>query len=329
MSVLLEVKNLRTYLKTPRGLAWAVDGVSFTLEAGRTRAIVGESGCGKSMTALSIMQLLPEPAGFVDSGEILLNGKDLLDYTWNQVKEFRGSEIAMIFQEPRTSLNPTFTIGNQVAESVVAHGGTWSSGKKRAVELLERVGIDNPIGVLKQYPHELSGGMQQRVMIAIALANRPKVLIADEPTTALDVTVQAQILALMKEIQAEMGMAILLITHDLGVVAEMGDDVSVMYAGQIVEDAPVQRLFHHPQHPYTIDLLASRPVRHRRGQDLAVIEGTVPSATHWPHGCRYADRCRFSIPTCREALPPLIPVEEFSSARCIRIGDLILPTVKA
>src|SRR5580692_8507486 len=164
---LLEVRNLRTYLKTPRGLAWAVDGVSFTLEAGRTRAIVGESGCGKSITALSIMQLLPEPMGFVDSGEILLDGKDLLDYTWNEVREFRGKEIAMIFQEPRTSLNPTFTIGNQVAESVVAHGGTWAQGRMRALELLERVGIENPAGVLKQYPHELSGGMQQRVMIAI------------------------------------------------------------------------------------------------------------------------------------------------------------------
>ncbi len=329
MSVVLEVRNLRTYLETPRGRAWAVDGVSFSLEAGRTRAIVGESGCGKSITALSIMQLLPEPMGFVDSGEILLNGKDLLDYTWKEVSEFRGSEIAMIFQEPRTSLNPTFTIGNQVAESVVAHGGTWAQGKTRALELLERVGIENPSGVLKQYPHELSGGMQQRVMIAIALANRPKVLIADEPTTALDVTVQAQILSLMKEIQAEMGMAILLITHDLGVVAEMGDDVSVMYAGQIVEDAPVRQLFHSPQHPYTIDLLASRPVRRQRGKDLAVIEGTVPSATDWPQGCRYAERCRFAIPACKAAVPPLVTVEQLTRARCIRVGDLTETKVKA
>jgi peptide/nickel transport system ATP-binding protein len=318
----LEVRDLRTYLETPRGRAWPVDGVNFTLSPGRIRAIVGESGCGKSMTALSIMQLLPEPAGFIDSGQILLDGKDLLDLTWNEMAAIRGKDIGMIFQEPMTSLNPVYTIGNQVAESVVAHGGTWAEGNRRTLELLARVGIENPAMVMRQYPHQLSGGMRQRVVIAIALANRPKVLIADEPTTALDVTVQAQILGLMREIQKEMGMAILLITHDLGVVAEMADDVSVMYAGQIVEDAPVRDLFKNPQHPYTIDLLESLPARQLRGKDLAVIEGTVPSATAWPHGCRYADRCRFAIPKCREAPIPMFPTKDDADARCIRIGDL-------
>ncbi len=319
MTPILEVHNLRTYLETPRGRAWAVDCVSFDLTPGKTRAIVGESGSGKSITALSIMQLLPEPAGFVDSGKILLEGKDLLDLTWNQMRDYRGRALAMIFQEPMTSLNPVFTIGNQVAESIVAHGGTWSDGKKRALELLERVGIGQPDMVLRQYPHQLSGGMRQRVMIAIALANRPKILIADEPTTALDVTVQAQILSLMREIQEEMGMAILLITHDLGVVAEMADDVSVMYAGQIVEDAEVHKLFRDPQHPYTIDLLESLPARQHRGKDLAVIEGTVPSATNWPKGCRYANRCQYSTPECTVALPPMVTAANGSLARCIRL----------
>jgi oligopeptide/dipeptide ABC transporter ATP-binding protein len=318
---ILEVRELRTYLKTPRGTAWAVDGVSFTLEAGKTRAIVGESGCGKSITALSIMQLLPEPAGFVDSGQVLLDGKDLLDLTWNEMRAHRGRDLAMIFQEPMTSLNPVFTIGNQVAEAVIAHGGSRAEGRARAHELLARVGIEEPAHVLRQYPHELSGGMRQRVVIAIALANRPKVLIADEPTTALDVTVQAQILALMREIQREMGMAVLLITHDLGVVAEMADDVSVMYAGQVVEDAPVRAIFHDAQHPYTRDLLESLPSRQSRGKDLAVIEGAVPAATAWPGGCRYAGRCRFRLDSC-EAGPPAVVRRGATAARCIRLDAI-------
>jgi oligopeptide/dipeptide ABC transporter ATP-binding protein len=314
----LEVLDLRTYLKTPRGTAWAVDGISFALEAGKTRAIVGESGCGKSMAALSILQLLPEPAGFVDSGRVLLEGKDLLDLTWNEMRAHRGRDLAMIFQEPMTSLNPVFTIGNQVAEAVIAHGGSRSEGHKRALELLERVGIEDPARVHRQYPHELSGGMRQRAMIAIALANRPKVLIADEPTTALDVTVQAQILSLIREIQREMGMAVLLITHDLGVVAEMADDVSVMYAGQVVESAPVRAIFHDPQHPYTRDLLESLPSRQSRGKDLAVIEGAVPAATDWPKGCRYASRCRFRVDACEAAPPPVMPRGD-AAVRCIRL----------
>jgi peptide/nickel transport system ATP-binding protein len=315
---LLEVRDLRTYLKTPRGTAWPVDGVSFVLEAGKTRAIVGESGCGKSITALSIVQLLPEPTGFVDRGQVLLEGKDLLDLTWSEMRARRGRDLAMIFQEPMTSLNPVFPIGNQVAEAVAAHGGSMGEGRKRAKELLDRVGIEDPSRVLRQYPHELSGGMRQRVMIAIALANRPKVLIADEPTTALDVTVQAQILSLMREIQKEMGMAVLLITHDLGVVAEMADDVSVMYAGQVVEDAPVRAIFHDPQHPYTRDLLESLPSRQSRGKDLAVIEGAVPEPTAWPKGCRYAARCQFRVDACEAGVPP--PVRHDASlARCIRL----------
>ena len=325
MSAVLEVRDLRTYLETPRGRAWPVDGVSFTLEQGKIRGLVGESGCGKSITALSIMQLLPEPAGFVDSGQVLLVGKDLLDLTWNEMREYRGRDLAMIFQEPMTSLNPVYTIGNQVAESVVVHGGSKSDARRRGLELLERVGIESPDRVLRQYPHELSGGMRQRVMIAMALANRPKVLIADEPTTALDVTVQAQILGLMREIQREMGMAILLITHDLGVVAEMADDVSVMYAGMIVEDAPAREIFHNPCHPYTRDLLESLPSRQQRGKDLAVIEGTVPSAEAWPAGCRFAGRCRFQIPACAAAVP--VPDPAASLARCIRANDL--PTMGA
>jgi oligopeptide/dipeptide ABC transporter ATP-binding protein len=318
----LEVRNLRTYLNTPRGRAWAVDGVSFTLPAGKIRAIVGESGCGKSVTALSIMQLLPEPAGFVDSGQVLLEGKDLFDLTWSQMRDHRGVDLAMIFQEPMTSLNPVFTIGNQVTEAVTAHGGLRAEARDRAIHLLERVGIEDPARVLRQYPHELSGGMRQRVMIAIALANRPKVLIADEPTTALDVTVQAQILSLMREIQQEMGMAILLITHDLAVVAEMADDVSVMYAGQVVEDAPVREIFRNPQHPYTRDLLASLPTRHARGRDLNVIEGSVPPAVSWPKGCRYANRCRFCVSECEAGPPAMVPAGPDGEARCIRLAEI-------
>jgi oligopeptide/dipeptide ABC transporter ATP-binding protein len=317
----LEVRDLRTYLKTPYGTAWAVDGVSFSLASGKTRALVGESGCGKSMAALSIVQLLPEPAGFVDSGQVLLEGNDLLDLTWNEMRAHRGRDLAMIFQEPMTSLNPVFTIGNQVAEAVVAHGGSKSHGRRRALELLERVGIEAPERVHRQYPHELSGGMRQRAMIAMALANRPKVLIADEPTTALDVTVQAQILALIREIQDEMGMAVLLITHDLGVVAEMADDVSVMYAGHVVESGPVRAIFHHPQHPYTRDLLESLPSRQSRGRDLAVIEGVVPAATGWPTGCRYAGRCRFRVDACEAGTPPMV-ARGGSEVRCIRVDAI-------
>jgi oligopeptide/dipeptide ABC transporter ATP-binding protein len=313
---LLSVQNLKTYFKTPRGVAKAVDGVSFNIERGKTLAIVGESGCGKSITSLSLLQLVPEPAGYIEGGKILFEGKDLLDLTWEQMRSVRGKDIAMIFQEPMTSLNPTFTIGYQIAEAMEIHGKNAVEARARAVDLLKRVGLPNPESTLRQYPHELSGGMRQRVMIAIALANRPKLLIADEPTTALDVTVQAQILSLIREIQAEMGMSVLLITHDLGIVAEVADDVCVMYAGQIVESAPTTELFHDPKHPYTKGLFASLPARNRRGQDLATLEGIVPDPTKWPAACRFAERCAFRWDSCVKIAPKLHPPLADRPVRC-------------
>ncbi len=311
---LLSVDGLVTCLSTPRGIARAVDGISFRVETGQTHAIVGESGCGKSMTALSIMQLLPEPAGYVERGRIVLDGRDLLDLTWTEMAAHRGSEIAMIFQEPMTSLNPVLTVGAQIAEAMTAHGRPAREARQGAAELLRRVGFSDPAHAMRQYPHELSGGMRQRVMIAMALANRPRLLIADEPTTALDVTVQADILRLIRSFQDEFGTGVLLITHDLGVVAEVADTVSVMYAGQIVEDAPTGRLFESPMHPYTRDLLASLPTRQRRGQTLEAIPGTVPAATDWPTGCRYAARCRNRLDQC--AQQPAAVEEDGTSVSC-------------
>lgn len=313
---LLVVDNLRTYFNTPRGVAKAVDGVSFTVNRGETRAIVGESGCGKSITSLSLLQLVPEPAGFIESGRILFEGRDLLDLTWDKMRTIRGKEIAMIFQEPMTSLNPTFTIGYQLREAMTIHGKEASEGTARALELLGRIGLEDPKQALRQYPHELSGGMRQRVMIAMALANRPKLLIADEPTTALDVTVQAQILALIRELQREEGMAVLLITHDLGIVAEVADDVSVMYAGQVVEDAPTRDLFKNPRHPYTKGLFASLPARNRRGQDLATLEGIVPDPAAWPKACRFAERCAYRWESCDTIAPKAWPPESDRPVRC-------------
>jgi oligopeptide/dipeptide ABC transporter ATP-binding protein len=320
---LLQVENLRTYFRTPRGIARAVDGVSFSLDRGQTLAIVGESGCGKSMTALSILQLVPEPAGYIDGGRVLLHGADgprpvdLLDYTWEEMRALRGRELAMIFQEPMTSLNPVLTVGRQLVEAMEVHGtARGEKARVRAAELLERVGLEDPAQALRQYPHELSGGMRQRVMIAIALANEPRVLIADEPTTALDVTVQAQILATIRRLQRETGMAVLLITHDLGIVAEMADDVAVMYAGQIVEAAPARDLFREPRHPYTRGLFASLPARVRRGQDLMTLEGVVPEATAWPPACRFEPRCPHRWPTCATLAPKYL--EEPAAGRAVR-----------
>ncbi|MDQ2687578.1 MAG: ABC transporter ATP-binding protein [Armatimonadota bacterium] len=313
---LLAVEDLRVYFDTPRGVVRAVDGVSFHVNRGETRAIVGESGCGKSMTALSLLQLVPEPAGFIDSGRILFEGHDLLDLTWDQMRAVRGKDVGMIFQEPMTSLNPTFTIGWQLREAMTIHGTSAADADAHAVELLERIGLKNAAGAMRQYPHELSGGMRQRVMIAMALANRPKLLIADEPTTALDVTVQAQILALIRELQAETGMAVLLITHDLGIVAEVADQVSVMYAGQIVEEAPTRDLYKNPLHPYTQGLFASLPARNRRGQDLATLEGIVPDAAAWPPACRFAERCPFRWEACETMPPVLRPPSADRPVRC-------------
>ena len=301
MEKLLQVDDLRTWFRTSRGIVKAVDGVSFDVAPGKTRAIVGESGCGKSITALSILQLVPEPAGYIESGKIHFGGEDILERSWTDMRGLRGREIAMIFQEPMTSLNPTRTIGWQLSEAMTVHGKDAPAARARALELLERVGLRDPNAALRQYPHELSGGMRQRVMIAIALANRPKLLIADEPTTALDVTVQAQIMSLIKELQDELGMAMLLITHDLGIVSEVAHDVSVMYAGQVVEAAPTRDLFHDPRHPYTQGLFASLPARNRRGQDLMTLDGIVPDAANWPTGCRFAERCVHRLDACSAA----------------------------
>ena len=312
---LLQVENLRTIIRTRSGVAVPVDGVEFSIEAGQTLAIVGESGCGKSMTALSLLQLVPEPAGLIESGRVLFEGRDLLGLTWEEMRPIRGREIAMIFQEPMTSLNPTLNIGQQITEAMLVHGtADKSAATKRAIESLERVGLSGAL--MRQYPHELSGGMRQRVMIAMALVNRPKLLIADEPTTALDVTVQAQILSLIRELQTETGMAVLLITHDLGTVAEVADDVAVMYAGQIVENAPVRELFARGLHPYTQGLFASLPTRSRRGQDLATLEGRVPEATAWPPACRFEQRCHLRFGACSKIAPKFAPADAPHPARC-------------
>jgi oligopeptide/dipeptide ABC transporter ATP-binding protein len=320
---LLQVQDLRTVIATRGGVARPVDGVSFEVDTGQTLAIVGESGCGKSMTALSLLQLVPEPAGRIESGHIWFEGRDLLDLTWEQMRPLRGRDIAMIFQEPMTSLNPVLTVGQQITESLRVHNiAQGKEAHKRALEALQRVGVRD--AAMRQYPHELSGGMRQRVMIAMALVNRPKLLIADEPTTALDVTVQAQILALIRELQRETGMAVLLITHDLGVVAEVADHVAVMYAGQIVESAPTQELFQRPLHPYTRGLFASLPVRTRRGQDLATLEGRVPDSTDWPVACRFEQRCASRWETCSRLAPKFQPTEAPHPARC----HLYDPTVE-
>jgi oligopeptide/dipeptide ABC transporter ATP-binding protein len=314
---LLRVENLKTYFDTPRGTARAVDGVSFAIEPGETLALVGESGCGKSMTALSLLQLVPEPAGYIESGRVLFEGVDLLDFTWEEMRKVRGVDIGMIFQEPMTSLNPVFTVGWQLLETMAVHGkGRGPESVRRAEELLARVGLEAPERILRQYPHELSGGMRQRVMIAMALANDPKLLIADEPTTALDVTVQKQILDLMRDLQEDFGMAILLITHDLGIVAEMANHVAVMYAGQIVEYAQTRELFREPQHPYTQALFKSRPTRAQRGQNLITVEGIVPQATNWPSACRFAPRCSFRWETCERIAPKYLGTEEGRRVRC-------------
>lgn len=315
---LLQVNDLRTYFRTPGGIARAVDGVSLSLDRGQTLAVVGESGCGKSVTSLSIMQLVAEPAGFIAGGEIWFDGQDLLDLTADQMRHVRGRRIGMIFQEPMTSLNPVFTIGRQVTEGMEVHGlAHGRRARERAVELLERVGIQDAPMIIQRYPHELSGGMRQRVMIAAALALEPDLLIADEPTTALDVTVQAQILSLLAELQREMGMAVLLISHDLGIVAEMADHVAVMYAGEVVEYAPAAQLYRSPQAPYTRALFASLPSRQQRGKDLVVLEGVVPDAVHWPEGCRFTERCPERFSDCPRIHPLLAAVAGEQQARCL------------
>ena len=315
----LDVKNLQTVFFTPSGLFRAVDDVSFTVRRGETLAIVGESGCGKSVTALSVMRLVPDPPGRVVGGSVTLEGTDLLGLDEAEMRKIRGNRISMIFQEPMTSLNPAFTIGEQINEAILRHRRT-SRAEARAltIAMLERVRIPSPAQRYDDYPHRLSGGMRQRVMIAMALALSPRLLIADEPTTALDVTIQAQILELMRMLREEMDTAIILITHDLGVIAEVADDVAVMYAGRIVERAPVHALFAQPQHPYTIGLLGSIPQLHLQQARLAAIEGQVPTAMSPVRGCRFHPRCPFAVDQCREASPPLADVAPDHAAACWR-----------
>ncbi|MGH8724182.1 MAG: ABC transporter ATP-binding protein, partial [Burkholderiales bacterium] len=297
----------------------AVDGVDFTLERGRTLGIVGESGCGKSVTALSIMGLVPQPPGRIAAGEVLFEGADLLKLPPQRLRDLRGDQLAMIFQEPMTSLNPAFAVGEQVAEVLLRHRDlSKKEAENGSVEMLRRVRIPSPERRALDYPHQLSGGMRQRVMIAMALACNPKLLIADEPTTALDVTIQAQILELMRTLRAELGTAIILITHDLGVIAELADEVIVMYAGKVIERCAALRLFHEPQHPYTVGLLGSIPRLHLEQQRLAAIEGFVPDAAAFPEGCRFHPRCPFAIEKCRSEIPPLLQLKDGHFAACWR-----------
>ena len=315
MSQLLEVENLRTSFQTERGTLRAVDGVDFELRRGRTLGVVGESGSGKSVTALSIMRLV-DPPGWIDRGSrITFEGRELATVSEAQMEDVRGNEISMIFQEPMTSLNPVFTIGDQITEAIRTHERVGQKeALDRAVEMLELVGIPVARRRARDYPHQMSGGMRQRVMIAMALSCNPKLLIADEPTTALDVTIQAQILELMKDLRDRLEMSIMLITHDLGVVAEMADDVVVMYAGRVVERGPVADVFGSPQHPYTEALLHSIPMLGMtQAEPLKVIRGTVPSPFEWPTGCRFRPRCEYAFEKCVED-PPLFEVGSQSSA---------------
>ncbi|GIW20343.1 MAG: peptide ABC transporter ATP-binding protein [Chloroflexota bacterium] len=302
--VLLEVRDLRTYFHVLDGTVKAVDGVSFSVRRGQTIGLVGESGCGKSVTALTIMRLLDIPPAEIASGEIIFEGRDLLTLSEDEMRHVRGNDIAMIFQEPMTSLNPVYTVGDQIAEAVMLHQRlSKKEAWNKAIESLRAVGINNPERRVKQYPHELSGGMRQRVMIAMALSCDPKLLIADEPTTALDVTIQAQILELIKDVQDRTGTALMLITHDLGVVAETVHDVLVMYAGRIVETGTVEDVLLAPKHPYTEGLLRSIPSRGMKGQRLNVIKGTVPNPFNMPKGCNFAPRCPYAFAPCAEYDP--------------------------
>jgi oligopeptide/dipeptide ABC transporter ATP-binding protein len=321
MSTLLQVNNLKTYFFTGDGLIKAIDGIDFSIRHGETLALVGESGCGKSMTALSLLRLVPEPGRIVE-GDIRFEGVDLLRMPEAEIRRIRGNRIGMIFQEPMTSLNPVFRIGDQIMESLQLHRGY---DKKRAteaaLELLQQVGIPAPEQRLKDYPHQLSGGMRQRVMIAMALACDPQLLIADEPTTALDVTIQAQIMALLAEIKRDRNMATLLITHDLGVVAENADRVAIMYAGLILEEAPVKEIYANPQHPYTRGLLGCIPRVGEHRERLTPIEGSVPVAGSEPDGCSFLERCPESYAPCRGEIPPLTEISPGHRVRCWQVAS--------
>jgi peptide/nickel transport system ATP-binding protein len=331
MTALLEVSRLRTSFRLEGGGEFAaVDGISFSVEAGRTLGVVGESGCGKSVTALSIMGLLPKGQGRISSGSVRFEDRDLASLAPDEMRALRGDHVAMIFQEPMTSLNPAFTVGDQLVEGIRVHRQLDAEqARAHAVEMLRRVRIPSPERRIDEYPHKLSGGMRQRVMIAMALSCEPKLLIADEPTTALDVTIQAQVLDLMRTLREETGTAIILITHDLGVVAELADDVVVMYSGVIVERAPVERLFAHPQHPYTIGLLGSIPSLHLEQERLHAIDGQVPAPMTLVQGCRFAPRCPFAVAQCRAEEPPLIDMGGRQQAACWRAPlEQVLPQLQ-
>ena len=318
---LLDIQSLKTYFSVRGQTAKAVDDIDLTIQAGQTLGLVGESGCGKSVTAHSIIQLIPDPPGKIMGGKIFFEGDNLLEYSEKKMRKIRGNRISMIFQEPMTSLNPVFTVGNQVAEVIRLHKRlSRKETRERVVEMFQLVGIPAPEARLNDYPHQMSGGMRQRVMIAMALACSPKLMIADEPTTALDVTIQAQILDLMDKLKEETGAAILFITHDLGVIAEMAQHVAVMYAGKRVEFADVNTIFSNPKHPYTVGLLESIPTVGRKTSDgkLSTISGTVPSLYNLPSGCLFSDRCPDVFDDCRRADPQMYNVGGNHIARCFK-----------
>ncbi|MDZ7704008.1 MAG: ABC transporter ATP-binding protein [Trueperaceae bacterium] len=325
---LVDVRDLKTYFDTDEGTVKAVDGVSFHIDKGETLAVVGESGSGKSVTSLSMMRLIASPPGRIAGGEILFAGEDLVKKTERQMRKIRGNDISMIFQEPMTSLNPVYTVGDQIAEAITLHQGkTRRQAMKLAADMLDLVGIPEPDKRVRNYPHQMSGGMRQRVMIAMALSCGPQLLIADEPTTALDVTIQAQILDLMRKLQREIGMSILFVTHDLGVVAEIADRVVVMYAGRAVEEAHVNDIFAKPQMPYTLGLLNSIPRVDKAAEHqerLEAIPGNVPNPLHLPEGCAFHPRCRFAVDDCKKAIPPLEDTGGGHMVRCIRWKDISL-----
>ncbi len=319
---LLSVRGLKTYFYTDDGVIPAVDGVSFDLDRGGTIGIVGESGCGKSVTSLSVMGLIPQPPGKIEGGEIIFEGKNLLEYSEAEMRHIRGNEISMIFQEPMTSLNPVFTVGNQISEAIILHQGLdKAAAREKSIEMLRLVGIPSPEKRIDDYPHQMSGGMRQRVMIAMALSCNPKLLIADEPTTALDVTIQAQILDLMRGLREDLGTAIMMITHDLGVIAELVEKVVVMYTGKIVEAADTYTIFKEPQHPYTIGLLGSIPRLDGDGSRLSTIPGTVPIPGTFPDGCGFHPRCPYATELCRTKEPLSFEVREGHHVACWKVVD--------
>ena len=318
--ILLEVKHLKTHFYTEEGIARAVDGMDFVIKKGQTIGIIGESGCGKSVSALSIMQLVPIPPGKIVEGEIWFEGVNLLKQSPEEIRKIRGNDISMIFQEPMTSLNPVYTIGNQIMESIILHQKLdKKNARRKAIEMLDLVGISSPAKRIDEYPHQLSGGMRQRAMIAIALSCKPKLLIADEPTTALDVTIQAQILELIKKIKKEIDMSVMMITHDLGVIAEVADEVIVTYAGKAVEYGDVRSVFKAPGHPYTRALYDSIPrLTDNKKRRLEAISGIVPDPLDFPDGCRFHPRCKYARAFCRTETPALEQAGPGHRVRCFR-----------